>query len=450
MEYSFLVMRDEYRALQVQLHRWQSTLWLVPLWMHMQELTTAVPINSSRVYLKTNTYEFQVGSHIYFGADSKTFETFAVAAVGPNYVDISGVTTKAWGVGTLVAPARNGRLRESLTMSAITGDVVSGTIQVNMENTLSFDYNLGYTVDGFTYFDHEPNRASPISMQWQRDLALLDYGTGPISSYDLTGYTEVVRSYDYLSLGRSTASTVRTLLSQCRGMFKSFLLPNYQADMVPLAGPYASFDTSLYIKRINYTVDTFGRLTYPYLRIELKSGTVLLRKVVAASYLTLSSGYTTQTNQALRDNLGGNLTDSNGEIFYPFEATLSSFANTTLQDVSWATFTDSTGAVIYPAEAPILRPLVTDSTGTALLDANGVTMFSADLLTGNNPAIEAPTNEDAELLTLNAPFGENFQASDVCRISQVKVSRLDSDAVEFTWTTPNVVNMAISARGIQE
>jgi hypothetical protein len=390
MEYDFVVMKDEYRALQVQLLRWQSELWIVPLWMHTQQTTAPILLGGTRIYVgSTATYEYQVGSHLVLFSSSTLYEYLPVIGVGVNYIDVSP-TTKAWSAGAPVCPARNGRLASSIKVKAVTSDVVTGSLQVTLENTLKFTYTEDERIDGLLFFGVEPNRAEPIDMEWSRNLEILDYGTGPILSYDLRGYTEIIRAHSYLQLNRSGQNRIRSLLNYCKGMWSPFLLPTFQADIsafndavtvvgvansyafltdltgvaltdststalttldvvsgtpsITTATTYLSTDNALTIKSVNYTNDMFSRLTYRYLRIELQTGQVLIKQVQSSVVL------------------------------------------------------------------------------------------SADL----------------ERLTFTTPFGYSFTAAGISRISYVNMSRLDSDAVEFTWITPNVASMMITTRGIPQ
>jgi len=346
IEYDFLVARSEYRALQVQLLRWQSSRWLIPLWMHTQQITIAAPINSTRIHMAaTATYEYQVGSHLYLSISTTQYEYHPVYAIGPDYIDLAAPTTQAWPIGTSVIPARYGRIASSVKMQAITGDVGSGNLQINIENTTSFDTVENELVDGLLYFGLEPNRSDPVDMSWTRNQGILDYGTGPITTYDLQGYTEITRAYSYLSLNRTGRNKVRSLLNHCKGMRAPFLLPTFQADIAAVSNQTRlAADHTLNIESVNYSNDMFGRVTYPYLRLELWTGPILIKLVKSS--------------------------------------------------------------------------IIVDST--------------------------------TETLSFSTPFGTPFTSKDIKRISYVNMSRLDSDAVEFSWITPNVVSMAITARGIPE
>jgi len=346
MEYDFLIARGEYRALQVQLLRWQSSLWVTPLWMHTQQITVAAPINSTRIHMPaTDTYEYQVGSHLYLSISPTQYEYRPVFAIGPDYVDLAAPTTQAWPVGTSVTPARYGRIASSIKMQAITGDIVSGNFQINIENTNSFDTVENELIDGLLYFSLEPNRSSPVDISWMRNQGVLDYGTGPITAYDLQGYSEITRAYTYLSLNRKGQNRARSLLNHCKGMRSPFLLPSFQADIAAVPNQILSSDNNtLDIESVNYTNDMFSRITHPYLRLELWTGPILIKKV------------------------------SNSVIL----------------------------------------------------------------------------NNDIERLSFSKPFGCSFISKDIKRISYVNMSRLDSDAVEFSWLTPSVVSMSITARGIPE
>jgi hypothetical protein len=390
IEYDFLVTRQELRELQVQLLRWQGTLWVVPLWMHVQQTTQDLPVYQSRIYLpKTSSYEYQVGSYICLWGSRTVRDILKVAAVGSNYVDTQSPTTKAWPAGTPVMPGRDGRLRESITLKAITAETATGVIQAVLENTASFSYAVNTLVDGLTYFSYEPNRANAVDTTWQRNVGYIDYQTGPIAAYDLEGRSSIVRTFDYLHIGRAAVSRVRSLLNHCDGMQKAFLLPSFQCDMEVVGGPYSAGQNLLYIRDINYTEDDFSRLNYAYIRIELTSGQPMVRRVIAAAPSSISeSGVDTGALEGLA------LHDSQGIILQ-----------------------DSTGILLFSLDT----------------DLNSVTNTGA-------------TNTD--MLTLATPFGVAFTIDQVRRVSRVALNRLDSDAVEFSWMTPNVVNTAMTVREI--
>lgn len=345
MEYDFLVYKEEYRALQTQLLRWQGAKWIIPLWMHSQQLTAQAVIGSTRIYLKTATYEFQVDSHVHLSISPTQSEYLPVYFVGENYIDLSAPVTRTWPVGTLAVPARYGRLASSIKISGITSEVVTGTLQVNLDNTKAFTDFVATYVDSLLYFGDEPNRANTLNMEWSRNQAVLDYGTGPVTTYDLQGYSEIIRSYEYLSLNRASQNKIRSLLSHCKGMRSPFLIPTFQADIsVPAGLSLLGTGSTLQINSVNYEAYMRSRLTYPYLRIELNNAAPLVMRVQSAT----------------------------------------------------------------------------------------------------------PPVNGLEQLSFTKPFGVAFKSENIKRISYVNMSRLDSDSVEFNWTTPNIVSMAVPIRGIPE
>lgn len=295
IEYEFLITKDELQFLQVQLLRWQSTRWIIPLWMHLQVLEENVPAGSYRIPVPTTQYyEFQVDSFVFLYAGPGYYEPVKIAAVGPDYIDLIEATTKPFAKRAWIMPARHGRLRDRITLSAITGNTATGVMAATIEDTQPTFFTYDGVLDNRPYTDTEPNRIEPLRMEWQRNMGIIDYGTGPILSYDLHGYTEIVRHFDYAG-GRDVYAVIRTYMEFCKGQYKAFLMPTFQADMTPL-NAYLASDNYLIIKSINYTVDYYYRVTYPYIRIEFFGGQSIVRKVIQA--IELVDG----TEQLVLDN----------------------------------------------------------------------------------------------------------------------------------------------------
>ncbi len=72
---------------------------------------------------------------------------------------------------------------------------------------------------------------------------------------------------------------------------------------------------------------------------------------------------------------------------------------------------------------------------------NGVQVLAKVINATSSPGV-------SEVLVLSAQVGETFNPQDVLRVSFVFINRLDSDAVEFNWITPNAATTLLPLRSV--
>jgi len=282
LEYEFLLFNSELTKFNANVLSNQGSLWDVPLWQNQYSLPSALPSGSTAVGVNNpGWYDIVAGQRAVLFVDADNHELVTISATNTTTVTLGTATVKSFPVGAKIIPVVSAYMNDTISYQAITREVATGVLQIKAVNYWGRSFTLGSLLNSKPIFDAEPNRVSPVQSQHIRNMATLDYGAGPITVYDLYGYSQSLHTLEYLDLRREGVSPIRKIMENSRGKWKSFYAPSHNTDLILVADASAG-QADLVIKNTDYSTTIFTRFPNQYIRIYMIDGSYLDALVVNA------------------------------------------------------------------------------------------------------------------------------------------------------------------------
>lgn len=287
--------------------RWMETLlnangagrWQAPLVMDSASLVAPLAAASTSVPVATDYLRFVAGGHaLLIAADPRRYEVVAIDAVGPSALTLAAPTVFAWGAGTRVLPLRQARLDGMPTLSRFTGDDVPVQVNFRLEEPLDEVPDAGTAVyRGMPVLEWATGWTSDPQETPERQLLTEDEGTGPVFTHDPVGIPLGKKALAFAVVGRAAIAAFRGLLYALCGRWSPIWVPT-QAQDFRVVATVANGATTLDVEHSGYSQWPLA-INRRDLRIQLHDGTVLYRRVTAATQqnanverLTLDSAIT--------------------------------------------------------------------------------------------------------------------------------------------------------------
>jgi len=308
IEYDFLVYKSQLQKFRMQLQGSQGGDWIVPVWFNMQKLPASVSFGSSSVSIETTQHEWEAAEYALIYSDPTRYEAVPIATVSPTGITLQTPLTKDWGVGSWVVPAKLAHLTGTIELSALTPEVFTGRIQAQFNQFTTPVLSPHQVLNGKPYLDHEPNWVAARKASWQRNTGVIDYGVGNIVTYDLNGFSETVRDFEYLTHERSSIHELRSFLYQIKGKWKGFYVPTYTNDLTLVTNQINAVDTTIQVEHTYFSENLLSRILTMYIQVRTKSGGQIITRIVNFSstsstetlYLETAFGTTVQKSNIER------------------------------------------------------------------------------------------------------------------------------------------------------
>jgi hypothetical protein len=166
LEYSVL---PQSQLLQTRLDNflWSSSdeAMIVPIWTDAQRLTTAATSGAGTVTVSTTTYDYDDNGYVILWASPSSYEVVAIQSLNSTTLTLEENLVSTWPVGTVVAPARLGRLTQSMPGRQIAHNVRP--------------YSLVFEIDEASY---STNRITALSPTQYLSRDLFEFPTVPTST----------------------------------------------------------------------------------------------------------------------------------------------------------------------------------------------------------------------------------------------------------------------------
>lgn len=272
----------ERALLDLALAGWGRRVWAVPVWPDVQRLPTALAAGAVRIDCATTDFDFRAGGLAMLRGesafDSEAVEILAIDATG---LDLKRATQTAWPAGTRLYPVRSARLAELPQATRRTARLWQAGVRFDMAEPADWAPALPLTLyRGCPVFTRAPDEARDLTRDYERLIQELDPGPSLPAVTDTAGNGFVLQEHRWLLAGRAERSAWRALMYGLRGQARPVWVPTHAHDLVPVA---AIAGSTLTVERVGYArfgVGTWGRRD---IRIELRDGTVLHRRVTGAS-----------------------------------------------------------------------------------------------------------------------------------------------------------------------
>lgn len=255
--------------------------WDAPLAMFGVALAEPLPSGSTEIPASTAGRGFLAGGRaLLVGEDPATFERVVIDEVASDSVTVVGGTVKDWPPGTRVYPLRTARLTNAPTLPRFTADDVPFRVEFQLEEPVDIEPALGATTyRGAPVYERRPVWSSDPQSTASRKLAALDEQTGIPATIDPAGIAFPLQEMQFTATGWDDVAALLGELYGLSGAWTSVWLPTWAADLKVTGVPANN----------QLDVDWAGLAAYPGganrtdLRIELRNGTVLRRRITAVT-----------------------------------------------------------------------------------------------------------------------------------------------------------------------
>jgi len=272
------------RFLEAALWGWGSRTWALPLFHDTGYLEAALPAGSSAIVVDTVTRDFHDGGlAVLLGEGPRDYEVVEIADVGTAQLTLARPTVRAWKAGDRIIPARTARLADTVKLPRFTGEATSPTLlRFELQEPWDGVPATGPLYRGDLVLERPPNWSRGLGLDLQRTLAELDATTGPVAREDMTGMPTPAQTHGWLLDGRWAIAEHRQRLAALRGRQGAIWVPTWTQDLT-LAATVAEDAFALPVEWLGYTLFLAGDPGRRDIRIALRDGTVLYRRIVGAT-----------------------------------------------------------------------------------------------------------------------------------------------------------------------
>lgn len=286
----------ERQLLDLSLFGWSDRIWSIPIWPDIQLLDVGLGADVDFIPCSTQHLDFRAGGLAMLrGEDAFTSETVEILEVLTNGLQLKRNTQLAWPVGSRIYPARAAQLLEEPSLSKLTDRLMSAEVRFLVVEACDWPEWLPATLyRGRPVWDRRPDDTENLTHAAERLRSTLDSGFAQPLVTDTAKRAFQVLSQRHLDLGREARALVRSFIYGMRGRQRVVWVPSHMDDLTVVATASA-VATTIDIVNIGYTRFSNGKPGRRDIRIELWSGTVLMRRITGATELD------TQTERLVLD-----------------------------------------------------------------------------------------------------------------------------------------------------
>lgn len=212
------------------------------------------------------------------GDSALEYSVVEIAAVDAGGVDLAVAPGRSWPKGTRFYPLRRVAMEQVGDLTHKTAGVATVTAELRVVGPNPWEAaSSSYPVyAGLPVFTDEPNWVEDLTVEFGRDLKMLDTGIGLTYQTDPLGRALLGQAHRWFLDGRDKLAGFRDLIYRHQGRAGAFWLPTFKADL-RLVASAASSATQIQVERAGliYTgCPTSGR---EYIVIEHKTGRIVRR-----------------------------------------------------------------------------------------------------------------------------------------------------------------------------
>lgn len=231
--------------------RLENFLWgksdeamLVPIWTDAQRLTTAASGGGNTVTVPTTTYDYDANGYVILWASPSSYEAVAIASLNSTTLTLGENLVSTWPIGTIVAPARLGRLTQQMPGRQIAHNVRpyslvfeidEGSYSTNRITTLSPTQYLSRDTFEFPTVPTHTEASEDLDFSYEHTYQIIDAQTGAVALD--TG----ARSKPYTLVPYAQRFANRAQISEWLGFLElrqgrrvPFWMPSWEKDFQPV------------------------------------------------------------------------------------------------------------------------------------------------------------------------------------------------------------------------
>jgi hypothetical protein len=252
-EFQLDLAGHDVRVLETLLHAWAARVFAVPVWTDRTVLTAPLSAGATAVRVSdAANADYHAGGLVAFWSDNQHHEVGEILSLAGNALTLKQPLSRGWPAGTRVFPARFARLDGDVVVAHPTDALASARVRFEVEDPSPVPAIDGpSTYQGYRVLAWRPNRIEDLTDTWRRKLALLDYGTGPVTLDDLSGHPVVGKRLRFTFGNRATIQAFRAWLHARLGRAVPFWLSSGQSD-VEVTRQINAADQHLAVKNIGY------------------------------------------------------------------------------------------------------------------------------------------------------------------------------------------------------
>jgi len=269
------------QRMESMLYDASARTWAVPVWAEINVLSAGLALGVLSIPVATAGLDFHKGGLAILMTDARTYETVEIDSVTTGAINLVRATLNAWHAGTQLYPARTARLDDYPTLNRYTTRLIDTTVRF-----ISMDAN-DYTATmpaarylGTPVLEDRPEWSENPTMQYGRDVELIDGKTGGVLIDDISGTPWPIQSHRWQVYGRVAHDALRQLLYALAGKVGRVWLPTWQDDFYPAADAAGS---TMDVTNGGYTAYLHGQNGRRDIRVQLADGTVLYRRIIASA-----------------------------------------------------------------------------------------------------------------------------------------------------------------------
>jgi hypothetical protein len=254
--------------------------WDVPMPMFGTTLGAALPIASATIPADTTGRCFLAGGRaLLVGEDAAAYEIVTIDSVAVDSLALAAPTAGEWPAGTRLYPLRLGRLTSVPSTPRFTADDTPFRVEFQLTEPVDIAPALGgATYRGAPVFERRPVWSSDPESAASRQLDVQDEQSGIPAAVDLAGIAFPAQTMTFTAVGWPDVVALLGELYGLAGAWTGVWLPTWAADLQVVGVPASN----------QLDVAWAGLAEFPAganrtdLRIELRDGTVLRRRITQA------------------------------------------------------------------------------------------------------------------------------------------------------------------------
>ena len=279
-EFSCLIINNKQRQIiENLLFAWQSRVFGLPIWTDQQLLGQTLNEGSYSIPCLTDGLDYEVGSLIGLFLDEQ-HEIGTITDVTLTHVTVSAPLLKTWPPQTKVVPVRTARIESKQQIKRETDSILTMRVRFKIEAP-DFRQPL---VEPATYLSYavlekQTNYNEDVTTSYERDLSVIDFGTGITYTDDLSDIQTMLSSYQWQIHGKDNIKELRKFLYARYGKLKPIWVPTFNSDFV-LTQLVSEASSILYVENTDYTRTINLSVQRRDIRIQLNNGTIFYRRIL--------------------------------------------------------------------------------------------------------------------------------------------------------------------------
>lgn len=288
LEYRMTIAAADRQLLAPLLVGWQSRNYVLPLWMDGSFLTADAGLGSNQLMVDDVGPGWVDDDFAVLFKSPTQHEVVEVESVNGNQVTLKRDLVATWPAGTRVYPARPAWLNPEQNITRVTTAINDAVLRWEIrQERMQPPANALPEYRGAPVLEDMPNGREAVPYEWRRALARLDNGTGIPDVRDKNDWASTRESFLYTWPDRENIRYWQGLLYGFAGRLNGFWSPTWVDDMT-LVAVVASGAVSFDIVNIGYARLIASGEGWRDLRIALRDGTLLYRRILAATEISES------------------------------------------------------------------------------------------------------------------------------------------------------------------